>query len=292
MDPAARIEATLRAALAPSAASSASAPPRLAAALDHALFPGGARVRPQLALAVSLACGDDAPLLSNATAASIELIHCASLVHDDMPCFDDAPIRRGKPTVHAAFSEPLALLAGDALIVLAFETLARAAPAAPDRLAGLVLALTRATGMPNGICAGQGWESEPAIDLSAYHCAKTAALFVAATTMGALAAGRDPAPWRELGLRIGEAFQVADDLRDALLTEAELGKPVQQDALHDRPNAVAELGTAGAVARLHAILSGAIASIPPCPGEAALREIVRLQAKRLTPTEFAHYAAA
>jgi geranylgeranyl diphosphate synthase, type II len=289
MDPAARIEAALRAALATTAAG---APPKLAAALEHALFPGGARVRPQLALAVSLACGDDAPALADAAAASIELIHGASLVHDDMPCFDDAALRRGKPTVHVAFSEPIALLTGDALIVLAFETLARAAPTAPERLAPLVTALARATGMPGGICAGQGWESEPAIDLSAYHCAKTAALFVAATTMGAAAAGADPAPWRALGLRIGEAFQVADDLRDALLTEAELGKPVQQDALHSRPNAVAELGTAGAVDRLHDILSGAVAAIPPCRGEAGLREIVRLQAKRLTPTEFARTAAA
>ncbi len=290
MDTGSRIEAALQAAM--GGAQSASAPPKLAAAMAHALFPGGARVRPQLALAVALACGDDRPGLSDAAAASIELIHCASLVHDDMPCFDDADIRRGKPTVHAAFSEPLALLAGDAMIVLAFETLARAGAAAPDRLAGLVGTLARSTGMPGGICAGQGWESEIAVDLSAYHQAKTGALFVAATTMGALAAGRQPAPWIELGARIGEAFQVADDLRDALLTEAELGKPAGQDETHARPNAVAALGIPGAVAKLHEILGGAIASIPPCPGDAALRDIVRLQAKRLTPTEFARYAAA
>jgi geranylgeranyl diphosphate synthase type II len=288
MEPAARIEAALRAALASTAPG---APPRLAAALDHAVFPGGARVRPQLALAVAIACGDDAPGLSSAAAAAIELIHCASLAHDDMPCFDDAGLRRGRPSVHAAFSEPLALLAGDALIVLAFETLGRAAPAAPERLGPLVTALAAATGLPGGICAGQGWESETAIDLSAYHRAKTAALFVAATTMGAAAAGRDPAPWRELGLRIGEAFQVADDLRDALLTEDELGKPVQQDALHGRPNAVAHLGVTGAVASLREILSGAIAAIPSCPGEVALREIVRMQAQRLTPVQFRTAAA-
>jgi geranylgeranyl diphosphate synthase, type II len=289
MDASARIEATLQAALA--GAIAAPSPPKLAAALQHALFPGGARVRPQLALAVSIACGDDAPMLANAAAASIELIHGASLVHDDMPCFDDADLRRGRPSVHRAFSEPLALLAGDALIVLAFETLARAAPAAPARLPGLVSTLARSTGMPGGICAGQGWESETQIDLSAYHRAKTGALFVAATTMGAQAAGRDPAPWVELGARIGEAFQVADDLRDALLTEAELGKPAHQDERHDRPNAVAALGVDGAVAKLHDILGGAIAAIPPCPGEGALREIVRLQAKRLTPVALAQSAA-
>ncbi len=289
MDIPGRIESTLKSAAA--AAATRPAPPLLGAAMTHSLFPGGARVRPQLALAVALACGDDAPELSNAAAAAIEIIHCASLVHDDMPCFDDAGLRRGKPTVHVAFSEPLALLAGDALIVLAFDVLARAAATAPLRLAGLVGTLARSTGMPGGICAGQGWESEREVDLSAYHQAKTGALFVAATTMGAMAAGREPGPWVELGARIGEAFQVADDLRDALLTEAELGKPVGQDAIHARPNAVAQLGVAGAVTKLHDILGGAIAAIPPCPGEVALREIVRLQAKRLTPVEFAQYAA-
>ena len=290
MDTGSRIETVLQAAM--DRAQATSAPPKLAAAMTHALFPGGARVRPQLSLAVSLACGDDRPELSDAAAASIELIHCASLVHDDMPCFDDADIRRGKPTVHKAYSEPLALLAGDAMIVLAFETLANAGVTAPDRLANLVGTLARSTGMPGGICAGQGWESEVAVDLSAYHQAKTGALFVAATTMGALAAGREAAPWVELGARIGEAFQVADDLRDALLTEDELGKPAGQDEAHARPNAVAAHGIQGAVAKLHDILGGAIESIPQCPGDAMLREIVRLQAKRLTPTEFARYAAA
>ncbi len=284
-----RIETALAAALRATAAPEA--PPRLAAALAHAVFPGGARVRPQLALAVSIACGDDHPRLSDAAAAAIELIHCASLAHDDMPCFDNSDLRRGRPSVHAAFSEPLALLTGDALIVLAFETLAVAGADAPDRLAGLVATLARRTGMPSGICAGQGWESEASVDLAAYHRAKTGALFVAATTMGALAAGEKPEPWIELGARIGEAFQVADDLRDALLSESELGKPVGQDAAHARPSAVAALGVAGAVAKLHDILGGAIASIPSCPGEAALCELVSRQAKRLTPLEFASHAA-
>lgn len=284
-----RIEAAMRAALSPS--TGPEAPPQLAAALSHAVFPGGARVRPQLCLAVAAACGDDIPEISDAAAASIELIHCASLVHDDMPCFDDAATRRGKPTVHAAFSEPIALLSGDALIVLAFEVLARAGARAPQRLAPLVGALARHTGMPGGICAGQGWESETTVDLTRYHQAKTGALFVAATTMGAMAAGHEPDAWVELGARIGEAFQVADDLRDALLSEQELGKPVGQDAIHDRPNAVAILGVEGAVQKLHDILGGAISSIPSCPGEARLCEIVSAQAKRLTPVEFSRAVA-
>ena len=99
------------------------APRSLAAALKHAVFPGGARIRPRLCLAVAMACGDDCAPLSNATAAAIELMHCASLVHDDLPCFDNADMRRGQPSVHKAFGERLAVLAGDALIVLAYQTL-------------------------------------------------------------------------------------------------------------------------------------------------------------------------
>jgi geranylgeranyl diphosphate synthase type II len=95
-------------------------PPRLVAAMRHAVFSSGARVRPQLCTAVALACRDDAPGLSDAMGSAIELMHCASLVHDDMPAFDNADTRRGQPTVHKAFGEPLALLTGDALIVLAF----------------------------------------------------------------------------------------------------------------------------------------------------------------------------
>ncbi len=109
-------------------------PPQLAAALRYAVFPGGARVRPRLSLAVARACGDSCPRLADAAAASIELLHCASLVHDDLPCFDDADTRRGKPSVHKAFGEPVAVLVGDALIIGAFQTLARNAGEAPERL--------------------------------------------------------------------------------------------------------------------------------------------------------------
>ncbi len=277
----ARIEAAIGQAI--RAAQKGAAPPKLASALNYAVTPGGARIRPTILMSVALACGDDRPALSDAAAAALELIHCASLVHDDMPCFDDADMRRGKPSVHSAYSEPLALLTGDSLIVLAFEVLGRAAGGDPMRAVQLVTTLARRTGSPNGICAGQGWESEAAVDLSAYHRAKTGALFIAATQMGAIAAGQDAEPWEELGARIGEAFQVADDLRDALYDEATLGKPAGQDAIHARPNAVAELGVQGAIRRLTDILSGAIASIPSCPGEAMLAEMVRKYAERLTP---------
>jgi geranylgeranyl diphosphate synthase type II len=260
-------------------------PGRLAAALDHATMSGGARIRPTILLSVAVACGDDRPVLSNAAAAALELIHCASLVHDDLPAFDNADTRRGKPSVHRAYGEPLAVLAGDSLIVLAFEVLARAGAAVPYRALRLVTALAQRTGMPGGICAGQAWESEPVVNLGAYHRAKTGALFVAATQMGAIAAGQEPEPWEELGARIGEAFQVADDLKDALMTEAETGKPAGQDAAHGRPNAVALMGVQGAVRHLKDILGGAIASIPSCPGEAALAGMVRAYAERMTPVD-------
>ncbi len=276
-----RIEAALQAAIAQ--AQEGAAPPKLASALHYAVTPGGARIRPTILMAVATACGDERPALSDAAAAALELIHCASLVHDDMPCFDDADMRRGKPSVHRAYGEALALLTGDSLIVLAFEVLARAAHHDPMRAAQLVLTLAQRTGSPRGICAGQGWESEEKIDLSAYHQAKTGALFIAATQMGAVAAGQEPEPWEELGARIGEAFQVADDLRDALGDAESLGKPVGQDAANGRPNAVLEFGVDGAIRRLKDILGGAIASIPSCPGEAALARMVRAQAERLTP---------
>ncbi len=281
-----RIDTALMGAIA--GAQESPAPGKLASALNYAVTPGGARIRPTILLSVAAACGDPNPKLASAAAAALELIHCASLVHDDMPCFDDADTRRGKPSVHRAYSEPLALLTGDSLIMLAYETIARAGGENHEAALSLVLALSRRSGMPLGICAGQGWESEETINLSAYHLAKTGALFIAATEMGAIAAGQDRAPWADLGARIGEAFQVADDLRDALMDEDSLGKPAGQDDLHGRPNAVTELGVEGATVRLRAILSGAIASIPSCPGEAALAHLVSATADRIIPEPVRH----
>lgn len=289
MNTASRIERALDTIVARTATDAA--PPRLAGAIRYAVFPGGARVRPQLCLAVAHACGDDAPGLADAAAAAIELLHCASLVHDDMPCFDDADTRRGRPSVHREFTEPLALLAGDAMIVLAFETLARAGAGAPDRLAALLMTVGRSVGMPGGIVAGQAWESEPDPCLEHYQRAKTGALFVAATMAGALAAGADPGRWRVLGERLGEAYQVGDDIRDVAADAAELGKPTGQDAALGRPNAVAELGLDGAIGRLERLLHEAVDSIPECDGGDELRDLVLLQAKRLVPKSLARSAA-
>src|SRR5579875_673596 len=284
-----RLETVLEAAVA--TADTAEGPPRLTAAIRHAVFPGGARVRPHLCLAVGAACGGDAPALVEAAAVAVELLHCASLAHDDLPCFDDAATRRGRPSVHAAYGEPLAVLAGDALIVMAFDAVARAGASAPERLPDLLRAITRGAGAPSGIVAGQAWESEPFTPVEPYHQAKTGALFVAAATAGAIAAGADPEPWRAVGANLGAAYQVADDLADAVSSEGTLGKPSGRDAALHRPNLAHRLGLDGAYARLDALVAAAAAAVPECLGARGLRDLVQMQAMRLTPHRAALTAA-
>ncbi len=281
MEPVVRIERSLQAAIGRS--DSSGCPPRLAAAMRHAVFPRGARIRPRLCLAVAAACGEDDADVTDAAAAAIELLHCASLVHDDLPCFDDAETRRGQPSVHRAFGEPLAVLAGDALIVLAFQTLAQGAALTPMRLGPLVMTVGLAVGVPNGIVAGQAWECEDSVDLALYQREKTGALFAAATVAGAASTGAEAECWRSLGMNLGEAYQVADDILDATGDAAKLGKPVQQDAAHARPNAVNLLGMAGAIARLQHLAQDAADSVPDCPGRAALSGHILSETLRLLP---------
>ena len=248
-------------------------------------------MRPRLSLAVAQACGDRFPATASAAAASIELLHCASLVHDDLPCFDDADVRRGKPSLHKTFGQPLAVLAGDALIVLAFQTLAQCVSEAADRLPALLLVVSRAAGSPSGIVAGQAFECESDIPLSDYHRAKTGALFAAATTAGALSAGAEPEPWRRLGECLGEAFQVADDICDLTADPTERGKPGSQDRAHARPNAAEALGLEGAARRLEGLLDEASDSIPPCEGAHQLRMAIAIQSRPFLPKGFSLRAA-
>ncbi|GAP34407.1 polyprenyl synthetase family protein [Piscinibacter sakaiensis] len=277
----ARLEGALAAAL--EAVDGAGRPPRLSAAMAHAVFPGGARVRPRLTLAVARACGCDDLELSLGAAVSIELLHCASLVHDDLPCFDDAPLRRGRPSVHRAYGERLAVLCGDALIVLAFQALGAAAARSPQRLAPLLARIASGVGMPMGIVAGQAWECEPQVVLRDYQRAKTGALFAAATAAGALSAGADATPWLALGEALGEAYQVADDIRDVAASPQLLGKPVGRDRALGRPNMAQELGLDGAIALFTRQIRHALDAIPACPGAADLRSLVLLEAERLLP---------
>lgn len=276
-----RIEQALQAALA--LGEGTAGPPKLAAALRHAVFPGGARIRPQLCLAVAQACGDSDPGLTDGAAVAIELLHCASLVHDDLPCFDDAITRRGVPTVHAAFGERIAVLTGDALIVLAFQYLAHSARHAPHDLPGLLSIVAQRVGAPTGIVAGQAWECEPFVGLAAYHRAKTGSLFSACTEAGALAAGANPERWQAFGLFLGEAYQVADDVRDVALAAELLGKPAGRDIALCRPSCATEMGMHGAIAHFDGLLARAVGAIPPCRGASALRALVRAESERLVP---------
>lgn len=284
-----RIEQALESAMAP--VETPPCPPRLAAAMRHAVFPRGARIRPRLCLAVAGACGEDAPAVTDAAAVAIELMHCASLVHDDLPCFDDAATRRGRPSVHHAFGQPLAVLAGDALIVLAYQALAAGGGAAPARLGPLLAALGRAVGAPTGIVAGQAWECEPEIDIAVYQRAKTGALFAAAAIAGAASAGAVCEPWREFGEGVGEAFQVADDIRDVAASTEEIGKPVGRDAALGRPSVALRLGLDGAAEHFHGLIEAALDAIPPCPGGAGLRALIQVEAHRFLPARLARRAA-
>jgi len=266
-------------------------PPRLAAAMQHAVFPGGARFRPRLCLAVAQACDAAESPAAQVAACAIELLHCASLAHDDLPCFDDAGTRRGLPSVHRAYGEPLAVLAGDALIVLAFQavTLEQRIPA--ELRLQLLALLGAASGMPHGIAAGQAWECEADVALAAYQRAKTGALFAAATAAGALVGGEDPVRWRIVGEYIGEAYQVADDIGDVAALPMNLGKPSGRDAALGRPNAVGRLGMSAAQRRLRELIDASVESVPDCPGAEELRQRILAATQQLFASRLARPAA-
>jgi phytoene synthase len=261
----ARVEAALRVAL--GQLTGAGCPPKLAHALRDALFPAGHRLRPTLCHAVADALGEDEPQLLDATAVALEMLHCASLIQDDLPAFDDAQERRGRPALHAVHGEAVAILASDALILGALNSVAMVAHLRPERTGRLIALLSAAAGAPRGLVAGQAWESERKIDLSRYHEAKTGALFEASTMAAALACGHEPEPWRALGRHLGLAYQTADDLKDA-------ASPDEEDASLGRPNAALELGHAQARARLRRQSRLAMRAIPAFEGAGRLRRAV------------------
>ncbi|WMS42148.1 polyprenyl synthetase family protein [Acuticoccus sp. MNP-M23] len=266
-------------------------PGKLTAAITHALFPGGARVRPCLAIAVARACGDDRPAVADGLAAAIEFLHCASLVHDDLPCFDDSDTRRGRPSVHAAHGEAMAVLAGDGLIVLAFQALSDVAQEAGPRLPALLSIVAESAGSPAGLVAGQAMESEEGCALSPYHAAKTGALFEAATAGGAVAAGGDEAHWRVIGRRLGAAYQIADDIHDKLGADGMMGKPTGQDARLGRPSSVDEYGVDGAIRTLKHLIEETAAAVPDGMASDEIRQLIRAQTARFVPAKRATAAA-
>lgn len=276
-----RIEQSLRALI--TRAGRAGCPPQLALALHDAVFPGGGRIRPQLCLAVAAACGGHDPMLTDGAAAAIELLHCASLVHDDLPCFDDAEVRRGLPTIHRKYGQPLAVLTGDTLIVLAFDAVIDVGCMDERARVDVLRILAAAAGAPFGLVAGQAWESEPHADLRRYQGAKTGALFEAAAMAGALAGGGSAEQWRPVGALLGEAYQYADDLADAFGDPQLLGKPIGQDSLRDAPNVVARDGMSAAVRALDRVLQSAVDAVPACSGRSHVVELITRAAARLCP---------
>jgi geranylgeranyl pyrophosphate synthase len=207
-------------------------PEGLLAACRHATLGGGKRLRPLLTLEACAACGGrEADAMPAAVA--IEFIHCFSLVHDDLPALDNDRLRRGQPTVHVAFGEAMAILAGDALMSLAVEV----AAASPRRGGEIVRELARATtrmihGQVLDTLAGEGVAGTPAERLERIHRHKTGALIEASCRMGALAADAAPAWLAALGrygAAIGLMFQVVDDLLDETQSSEHVGKAVGKD---------------------------------------------------------------
>jgi geranylgeranyl diphosphate synthase, type II len=222
-----------------------SPPTRLHNAMKWAVVPGGGRARPLLCRLVADVYGGGDDELVGRMAAAVELVHCASLVQDDLPCFDNADVRRGRPACHKAYDEATAILVGDALLTLAFETLANASPRRASTAFRLIGLLTAASGSSNGVIGGQALELEPhEVDLGMYHRQKTAALFRAAAAGGAICCGAEAevARWARIGELIGVALQLRDDLDDVESNETHTGKTGGRDQLLGRPNAALQDG--------------------------------------------------
>jgi len=247
-------------------------PPGLASAIRYGVFPGGARLRPRLLAAVAFAAGEPSPEALEAACVAVELLHCASLVHDDLPCFDDAETRRGRPALPRVYGEARAVLVGDALIVLALEQAAEAAGHADVASGAAVLKeLARAAGANGGLVAGQAWELEATAPLDEYHRAKTGSLFTFAARAGALVAGGCADRWGEVGRLLGKAYQTADDLADAAATSVETGKSTGRDEALGRPSVVRALGPERARAQVRHAIAEALDAIPEGPRSGELR---------------------
>ena len=238
-------------------------PPRLIAAMRHAVLAGGKRFRPFLLMESARLLGV-APEGSVIAAAAVECLHTYSLVHDDLPAMDDDDLRRGMPTVHKAFDEATAILAGDALLTLAFDVLAREETHPdPSVRADLVGILARAAGV-GGMAGGQMLDLQPeaaAPDEPAIvrmQSMKTAALIAASCEMGA-ALGQAPpearAALRAYGAALGRAFQIADDLLDVESSAAAMGKATAKDSGRGKATFVSLLGAAKARERLAAAVA-------------------------------------
>ncbi len=270
-----RIEHVLDAAL-PASADACAA---LTEAMRYAVLGGGKRVRPLLAYAAGEFANADVAVV-DAAAAAVEMIHAYSLIHDDLPCMDDDTLRRGRPTVHVAFGEATALLAGDALQAAAFGTLGSGAM----RDAGAACAKLAAASGVAGMAGGQAIDlaavgrALPLPALESMHRMKTGALIRAAVELGAqCGAGTTPEESAALAAyadAAGLAFQVVDDVLDVTGTDASLGKTAGKDAAHGKPTYVALLGLDAARAHAEALRREAHDALAPFGARA--RRLVEL----------------
>ncbi len=259
--------------------------PELHRAMAHATLQGGKRLRPALVYASARLAGD-AGTLTDAAACAVELIHCYSLVHDDLPAMDDDDLRRGQPTVHRVFGEATAILSGDALQSLAFQVLSEDTDQPEQRLRMLHV-LARASG-PGGMVGGQsldiGAEQQHSDfdleQLQLMHRLKTGALIEASVMLGALSVGLSQGPETEALHRyaqsIGLAFQVQDDILDVTGDTATLGKTGGADAARDKPTYTSLLGLDGARDKALELTSHAMETLEIFDGRAErLRQIAR-----------------
>ena len=246
-------------------------PERLLAAMRHAALGGGKRLRPFLVMETASLFGVE-PAASIRAACAIELIHCYSLVHDDLPAMDDDDLRRGRPTVHRAFDEATAILAGDCLLTYAFEVAASAQTHRDPLLrARLVELVARASGL-GGMAGGQALDLEAerrpepmsvdeTIEMQAM---KTGALLAVSVEAGGLIGGagdKEAAALAHFGQAIGTAFQIADDLLDCRSDAATLGKRAGKDAGRNKATLVARLGVEAAERRRDELVDEAVATL-------------------------------
>lgn len=261
-------------------------PPRtIHRAMRYSVFAGGKRIRPILCLAAAEAIGSEAPGVMDA-ACALELVHTYSLIHDDLPALDNDDFRRGRPTCHKQFGEAMAILAGDALLTLAFQVLARAGCPDPAARARLVEEISTAAGTPGGMIAGQvedleGEGKPPTPELlETIHRAKTGALLTASVRMGAICAGAEPEQLETLtryGRHVGLAFQIVDDLLDVEQSSETLGKTAGKDAKQKKITFPAVYGLAASHRMAEQEISAALREIESF-GERArrLRELALL----------------
>jgi geranylgeranyl pyrophosphate synthase len=275
-----QIAAALDAALARAAADRGD---RVLACMQYTLTAPSKRVRAVLVLRAADVCGDGSRAM--AAAVAVECVHAASLILDDLPCMDNAPLRRGRPTAHIAYGEAIAVLAAFGLLNLAYGHLAAAYP--PDLAARISALFASAVGL-DGLIAGQAEDvlaTDRALDfdtLERIHRRKTGVLFSAAAEAGAVTAGANGAAVESLtayAKNLGLAFQIVDDLLDVVGTEAETGKAVRADAR--KTTFVSFSGVAGAKELAGELCATAERALAPFGARAdALRELARFVAAR------------